>query len=70
MRVRVVWWIPVAAVVLAHVTGVLGNVGTAITGIDNAVTATIHLKSMFQKVVIAPINPVVIPPTKKKVVQK
>ena len=66
MKLRVVWWIPVAAVALAHVTGVLGNVGSAITGVDNAVTATLHLKSLFQKVVVKPIQPVVVPPIKQK----
>lgn len=65
MKLRVVWWIPVAAVFIAHATGILGNVGTAITGVDDTLEAVIHLKAMFKPLVIPPIKPVVVPKAKK-----
>ena len=59
-------WLLVAIAVLAQATGIIGNVGSAITGVDNAITATIDLKKMFTPVTIQPIKPVVVPPVKKK----
>ena len=49
MRLRVVWWIPVAAVALAHVSGVLGEVGTAISGIDKIIGAVIDIRGYTAK---------------------
>ena len=68
MKARSPAWIIVAGAVVVQASGVLGVVGNAITGIDSAIRATIDLKGLFTKAVIAPIQqiqPVVIPPTAK-----
>jgi hypothetical protein len=59
-------WLILAIAVATQATGVLGTVGSAITGVDNAITATLDLKRLFTPLVIQPIKPVVIPPAKKK----
>ena len=71
MKLRIVWWIPVAAVFIAHASGILGNVGTAIIGVDNTITAVIDLKKMVAKIIpprkpnFVPIKKVIIPPHAK-----
>lgn len=66
-------WLLAGLIVLAQASNIIGKVGSAITGIDNAVTATVDLKKIFNKVVIAPIQqiqPVVIPSSPKKMPTK
>jgi len=71
-------WLIAAAVVLAQASGVVSTVGSALIGIDNAITATIDLKKMVAKIIpprpakfsFAPIQPVVVPPTKKQMPKK
>ena len=70
MPLAVAPWLLAGIIVLAQASGVIGNIGTIITGIDKAVTATVDLKAVFHKVVIAPIQPVVIPPPAKAMPRK
>ena len=65
MKARSPAWIIIAAAVLLQGSGIVTTVGTALVGIDSAMRATIDLKKMFNTVVIAPIQPIVVPPTKK-----
>ena len=41
MPLAIAPWLLAGLVILAQASGVIGNIGTAITGIDNAITATI-----------------------------
>ena len=72
MKARSPAWIIAAGLVLAQASGVLSTVGSAIIGLDNAITGAIDLKKQFQKfvpikpVIFTPINPVVVPPTAKQ----
>ncbi len=67
MRVRSPAWIIIAGGVLLQASGVLSVAGSALIGIDNAITATIDLKKFVakvlpaRKVALKPVKPVVIP---------
>ena len=69
MKLRVVWWIPIVGAVLVQTSGVLSTTGSALIGIDNAIRATIDLRTIVAKMVpppkFVPIKPVVVPPMKK-----
>lgn len=70
MKLRSPAWIIVAGAIIVQGSGGLSAIGNAIVGIDNGIKAVVDLKAMFTKVVIKPIQPVVIPPIKKKAAQK
>ena len=65
MKLRVVWWIPVAAAILVQSSGIMTTAGNTLVGIDGAIRAIIDLKSIVAKIVpppkFVPIKPVVIP---------
>ena len=70
MKLRSPAWIIVAGAIIVQGSGGLSAIGNAIVGIDYGIKAVVDLKAMFTKVVIKPIQPVVIPPIKKKAAQK
>lgn len=63
-------WIIIAGAVLVQASGGLSTAGSALIGIDNAVKATIDLKTLVAKIIpppktkFVPIKPVVIPKMK------
>ena len=66
MPIAIAPWLLAGLIVFAQAADIFGKIGSAITGIDNTITATIDLKKMFKKVVIEPIQPIVVPASAKK----
>ena len=65
MKLRVVWWIPVAGAFLAHATGVLDTASQILGGIDKSLNAVVDLRKVVPQVgaILHPAPPAAKPKT-------
>ena len=64
MIIRSPAWIVVGALALAQASGVIGNVATVISGIDNSINAVIDLRKFLPPPLV--MKPIVVPSAKVK----
>jgi hypothetical protein len=66
MRLRVVWWIPIAGVWIAHASGFLQQVGPIFESLDKVIGTVTDMRKLAKVAPAAPMQARSVTPLKKK----